>query len=203
VQLRFDCPLTSEEYVSRQAWREARLESCPAHRQGGCGFARHSTYGRKWPPGTRIARWYCQAAHQTFSLLPDFLAAHLPGTLDEVERVVAAVEAAPSVERAADSLRPEVELPGAVRWTRRRLAAVRGALVTIIGLYPDRLVGSAPRIAALRTRLGVERLLVFLRELSCLHLHSLPAPLGFGPRLRRRRRARKACQQRMGPDPPR
>jgi hypothetical protein len=81
-----------------------------------------------------VARWYCRAAHQAFSLLPDSLAAHLSGTLEDVERVVAAVEAAPSVERAADSLRPDVELPGAVRWTRRRLAPVRTCLVTIVGL---------------------------------------------------------------------
>jgi hypothetical protein len=29
----------------------------------------------------RIARWYCPEGHRTFSLLPDFLAAKLPGSL--------------------------------------------------------------------------------------------------------------------------
>ena len=38
------------------------------HPQGGCGFARHGSYERVDPPGTRIARWYCRVGHQTFSL---------------------------------------------------------------------------------------------------------------------------------------
>jgi hypothetical protein len=164
-------------------------------------MASHGTYARKEPLGARIARWYCRAAHTTFSLLPDCLAARLCGSLDAVEDVVAAAEGARSVEAAADRLRPEVELPGAVRWTRRRVAAVRDALVTIIGLYPDRLPGATPRIGALRSRLG-QRVLVAVRELACAHLRSLPAPVGFRPRVRRRRRARRGTQQPTGPDPP-
>jgi hypothetical protein len=35
-----------------------------------------------------VARWYCRKAHQTFSLLPDCLAARLSGALVEVETVV-------------------------------------------------------------------------------------------------------------------
>jgi hypothetical protein len=172
------------------------------HGASDCGFSRHATYARKSPPGARIARWYCRAAHTTFSLLPDALAARLGGSLDEVEQVVATVEAASSVEAAADRLRPEVDLPGAVRWTRRRLVAVRAALVTVVGLYPDRLAGTEPRIGALRTRLGVTRLLVALRALGAGQLGSLPPPLGFCPRVHRRRRARRRRQQRTGPDPP-
>ena len=38
------------------------------------GLARHGTYARKTPRGTRIARWYCPQSHTTFSLLPDCLA---------------------------------------------------------------------------------------------------------------------------------
>jgi hypothetical protein len=133
--------------------------------------------------------------------LPDCLAARLSGSLDEVEQAVAAVEGERSVEAAADRLRPEVELPGAVRWTRRRVLAVRAALVTIVGLYPDRLAGTPPRIGAMRSRVG-ERVLVALRELACAHLGSLPAPLGFRPRMRTGRRARRSHQQRTGPDPP-
>ena len=73
--------------VRAQAWRDASLERCPNHPHGGCSFARHGTYARKTPRGTRIARWYCPESHTTFSLLPDCLAARLPGTLDEVEQV--------------------------------------------------------------------------------------------------------------------
>ena len=50
----------------------------------------------------------------TFSLLPDCLAARLPGTLDEVEQVLAHTEQAPSFIAATDaSRRDAVELPKA------------------------------------------------------------------------------------------
>ena len=55
---------------------------------------RHGTYPRLSPPGARIARWRCRQGHCTFSLLPDCLAARLPGDLAEVEAVVGAVEQA-------------------------------------------------------------------------------------------------------------
>ena len=124
VQLRFPTGYTGEDYVSCQGWREARLERCPRHPGGGCGFRRHGTYARKSPPDTRVPRWYCRKAHETFSLLPDCLAARLPDTLIGVEAVVRAVEQASSLQAAADGLRPDIELPGAMRWTRRRVRAV-------------------------------------------------------------------------------
>ena len=105
VQLRYETGLTGAEYVTAEGWRLARLERCPLHPHGGCGFARHSTYRRKKPPGTYIARWYCPQGHCTFSLLPDHLAARFPGTLAEIEQVVATVEQASSVEAAANALR--------------------------------------------------------------------------------------------------
>ena len=106
MQLRYPSGHTGEGYVRAQAWRYASLERCPNHPHGGCSLARHGTYARKTPRGTRIARWYCPESHTTFSLLPDCLAARLPGTLDEVETVVAAAEQAPSLSAAADALRP-------------------------------------------------------------------------------------------------
>ena len=54
--------------------------------------------------GTRIARWYCPESHTTISLLPDCLAARLPGELDELEAVVAHAEQATSLGAAADAL---------------------------------------------------------------------------------------------------
>jgi hypothetical protein len=86
--------------------------------------------------GMRVARWYCADAHETFSLLPDCLAARLQGSLDEVEQVVVAVEGAASVEAAASALRPDLELPGAVRWVRRRLRGVLTALLALVTLMP-------------------------------------------------------------------
>jgi hypothetical protein len=111
--------LTSEEYVSQKGWLAASLERCPFHPEGGCGLARHGTYARVWPAGCLIARWRCPPARTTISLLPDFLCSRLRGTLAEVEAVVAAVEAAPTQEAASEALRPDIELPGALRWLRR------------------------------------------------------------------------------------
>ena len=156
------------------------------------------------PPGTRIARWYCPQAHRTFSLLPDHLAARFPGTLCEIEEVVAAVEQARSVEAAADRLRSDdITLPSAVRWVRRRVSAVRKLLTIVIGLFPQLLLGCAPRLTALRERLACDEVLVVLREVGELHLQALAPPLGFKhPRYRGGEREHR-FQQHMGPDPPR
>ena len=135
MQLRFETGLTGERYVTAQAWREARLERCPKHPHGGCSLARHGTYERKTPQGVRVARWYCPQSHTTFSLLPDCLAARLPGTLEVLEAVVVAAEGARSLEAAANEVRPDaIELPGAMRWVRRRVRLVHNALARVIGL---------------------------------------------------------------------
>lgn len=120
MQLRHATALTSDEYVTQQAWRTASLECCPLHPQGGCGIARHTAYARVEPPGMRVSRYYCRRAHTTFSLLPDCLASRLSSTLAEVEQVVLVAEAAPSLEQAAVRLRPDIETQGGVRWVRRR-----------------------------------------------------------------------------------
>jgi hypothetical protein len=204
VQLRFDTGLTGEDYVTREAWHEARLLRCPLHPRGGCGFARHGTYARKSPRGTLIARWYCPRGHCTFSLLPDHLAARFPGTLAQIERVVETVESAPSMEAAADALRPDpITLPSALRWIRRRLRPVRALLPVIIGMFPGHLLGCAPSIKALRTRLHTDSVLVRLRTLARLFLHALSSPLGFRHRVNRVRQHEVSAQQPMGPDPPR
>ena len=43
VQLRYQTGLTGEAYVRAEAWRDARLERCPNHVNGGCSLARHGT----------------------------------------------------------------------------------------------------------------------------------------------------------------
>ncbi len=202
MQLRFETGLTSAQYVSRQAWREATLERCPLHPRGGCRFARHGTYERANPPGARVARWYCPQGHCTFSLLPDCLAARLPGTLEQVETVVVAVEQAASLEAAADHLRPEVELPGAIRWTRRRVQRVHSALHLLRGLEPERFAGWPATVGAWRARLGVAPVLAVLRERAADHLHVLPSPLGFQPPRRAGGESHRPGQHSIGPDPP-
>ena len=149
MQLRDSSSLTSEAYVAQRAWQKASLASCPRHPQGGCGFARHGTYPRQTPAGMRIWRYYCPTAHETFSLLPDGLASRFPGELDAMEQVVAQVEAARSIEAAADVLRPDIVLPSAVRWVRRRLTLVRATLVIVVTLLPDVFTGDA-RLGAVR-----------------------------------------------------
>lgn len=145
-----------------------------------------------------MARYYCAAAQTTFSLLPDCLAAKLTGNLDEVARVVAAVEAARSVEAAADRLRPDIELPGAIRWVRRRLNPVRAVLLALV----TELAGScAPTLTGVGQRLGMP-VLRQVRAEAEKHLGSLAAPVGFCPRPRRVPRGRALREHDMGPDPP-
>jgi hypothetical protein len=203
VQLRFATGLTSDQYVTRQAWRQASLTRCPLHPRGGCRLARHGTYARVDPPGTRIARWYCPEGHRTFSLLPDHLAARFPGTLSEIEQVVAAVEQASSLEAAADGLRrDDVSLPSAVRWVRRRVRLVRPLLTILVGLLPQLLLGCAPTPQALGTRLGTDAVLLRLRTLAQPYLQALPRPLGFAHRHAAAGERKVGYQHDMGPDPP-
>jgi hypothetical protein len=149
----------------------------------------------------RVARWYCPDAHETFSLLPDCLAARLQGSLDEVEQVVVEVENSRSVEAAASALRPDLELPGAVRWVRRRLRGVRTALLALVTLMPGRL-GSRAELSAVRSELSSERALVELREIGAAHLPRLVCPLGFRPARIRGAKGEERLQHKRGPDPP-
>jgi len=204
VQLRFHTGLTGAEYVTRRAWELATLPRCPLHPRGGCGFARHSAYERKTPPGTWIARWYCRQGHCTFSLLPDHLAARFPGELVTLEQTILAVAQASSVEAAADAVRPDdITLPSAVRWMRRRLRLVSAALITVIGLFPDQLCSCAPHLLAVGARLECGPVLPALRAFAHAHLAVLPRPLGFGHRGAVGGAARRGFQHDLGPDPPR
>lgn len=148
----------------------------------------------------RVARYYCRDAHTTFSLLPDCLAAKLPGDLDAVERLMAAVEAAPSMEVASEELRPDIELPGALRWIRRRLNPARAVLLALVTLVPG-LVGCRPTLDEVGRRLGTP---VFrqVRAEREKHLGALAAPIGFGPRPRATPSRRTPREHDLGPDPP-
>ena len=202
MQLRFKTALNSWEYVSQQAWRGVSLERCPLHPNGGCSFARHGTYARVDPPGTRIPRWYCPEGHCTFSLLADYLASRLSGSLKELERVVVEAEQAKSLEAAADCLRTDdISLPGAIRWTRRRVRQVHAILRILFDLIPECLCGCQPTVTALRQWLGVEWVLPHTREMADVYLCVLPSPVGFAsPGLTVDHGGR--IQHDKGPDPP-
>ena len=203
MQLRYETGLTGEGYVRAQAWRDASLGQCPNHPHGRCSLARHGTYTRKTPRGTHIARWYCPESHTTFSLLPDCLAARLPGELDTLEAVVAHAEQAPSLAAAADALRRDaVELPGAMRWVERRVRLVHHVLSIVIGLLPDLLARCVTEVGAVRTRLETETAVRTLRVLTAAQLPALPAPLGFQPHRLDTTNRLRALQHKMGPDPP-
>lgn len=203
VQLRFHSGHTSDDYVTRKGWLNASLTACPLHPKGGCGFVRHGTYARMSPSGTLIARWYCRQGHCTFSLLPDHLAARFPGTLTEIEAVVAAVESAASVEVAADALRTDdVTLTTAVRWIRRRLRLVRITLTAVVSLLPDLCLGTAPTIHGFRALFACESVLMTLREVTAPHLAGLSRPLGLRPPPGQGGGRKNPVQQCMGPDPP-
>lgn len=202
VQVRYACGLTGEEYVNQKAWCGANLPVCPLHPRGGCGYTRHGTYERLSPPGTLIARWYCRQAHTTISLLPDCLPARLSGTFVELEALLHQVEQASSLAAACADVRPEIELPGVLRWVRRRVQAVYLNLITLKGLMPAYFQTSEPTLRSFAHHLGIDPVLPALRSIAAPWLHSLSPPLGLRPRSRPGGEADDLHQQSVGPDPP-
>ncbi|MGE5746847.1 MAG: hypothetical protein ACM33U_06275 [Solirubrobacterales bacterium] len=187
MQVFWKCPLTDERYVTQRAWEGAILDGCPFHPEGGCGLEKLGSYARVEPPGARIPRWWCPKQGESISLLPSFLAARLRGTLADVERVVETVEAAGGIAAAVDAVHPPdaeepIDFAGALRSIRRRVRAVRAALLAVATLLPERFTEVSPTLAAFRAALGGGAVLVRLRELAVRHLGSLPAPLGFRAR---------------------
>lgn len=201
VQLRHVSQLTSEEYVKQRAWESASLEQCPVHPEGGCGFARHTPYARVEPPGMYVARWYCEEAHVTFSLLPDCLASRLSSTLVDVEEVAKAVEQrTTSLEVVAATLRPDIEVQGAVRWVRRRVVAVAIALKVLKGLRPDVFEGVAPTLGGVCAALGVAEALPAMRASAGAQLEAMPPYVGLGARHRGGETGQRRLQQGAGAD---
>ena len=149
-----------------------------------------------------MARWYCPAGHCTFSLLPDCLSARLSGTLDVLEGLVRAAEQAPSLEALCAEQRLDIELPGALRWIRRRVQDVHSALHRIKGLLGEPFARVEPTLTAFAAHLGVSAVLVALRGIAAAWLGELPKPLGFAPRRNRGSDAGPPVQHRAGPDPP-
>jgi hypothetical protein len=203
MQLRFETALAGEAYVAEQAWRTADLPRCPLHPRGGCAFARHGTYARKTPTGVRIPRWYCPQGHRTFSLLPDFLASHLSGSLHAVEIVVSHAEQCASMETAANALRiDDITLPSAIRWVRRRVRLVHDALLRVHRWFPQYFGDGEASVTALRDRLPGRSALVHLREAVAPYLRALPSPVGFALHSACSNHDRSPLQHKKGPDPP-
>lgn len=208
MQIPLHTTSSPHDYVAKQEWREVRLERCPLHPHGGCAFARHGSYARTVPNAMRVARWYCPQGHQTFSLLPDFLAARMPGLLSVVEQAVATAEASTGLEAAADRLRRDaITLPCAVRWLRRRVRTVHEALKSVWDLIPELATGDSPTVLALRVCLGTDQVLLWLRRrLATSVLITIDAPVGLRAYSSVMRAPSDAPQQEMGPDslnPPR
>lgn len=179
MQIRYPIDLTVDEYIEQKSWERAKLDHCPFHPNGGCGFARHGTYSRKFPTHCLVVRYYCPDAHQSISLLPDFFASRLPGTLDEAEHAVNIAEASSSQEEAAFILRPEISLPSGLRWLRRRLKYVDEVLTILKGL----LVTECPaELHSFRKVYRTKNVLTRLRGIARDYLQSLPPIVGFGPR---------------------
>ncbi len=179
MQIRYPIALTIEEYKEQKAWEQAELSCCPFHPDGGCHYAKHGTYPRKFPVYCLVVRYYCPEAHQSISLLPDFFASRLPGTLDDVEHAVNIMEMSSSQEEAAAKLRPEIELPSAVRWLRRRIKYVDETLSILAGLL---VTECPPKLNSFRKVFGIRRVLASLRKIARRHLQFLPPIVGFCPR---------------------
>ena len=202
VQVRFATDHTGEQYVTGKCWQKATLSSCPWHPEGGCGFARHGTYSRVRPPGCHIARWYCPKARRTVSALPDCLAAQRSGTLAELEAELLALERAKSVATAAESVRTDIELPGALRYLTRLRRDIYRALAAVRGLFPARFAGVSLTLDAFLTLMPAPCVLQRLRVECRAHVHDLPAPLGFNPRHSGRDTRPRPVQHQAGADPP-
>jgi len=202
MQLRFATDLSAEEYVRQEAWKEAKLDSCLIHPEGGCGFRKNGTYRRKYPEGTKIARWYCSMGHGTFSFLPDCLSARLPGALTEVEDVIREVEKSSSQEDAAEKFRLDIFFPGALRWIRRRILPIRLALTMLIELIPSLFSACDPTLSSFRCALCVTYVLPELRYHAGPFLQLLPPPLGFGSHPGSKKRKNTHFQHKTGTDPP-
>lgn len=149
-----------------------------------------------------IPRWYCPRIRRTVSALPDCLAAHYSGTLQALEALVRSVEQAPSLASAAEHLRTDIELPGALRYLSRLCRAVHGALDIVRGLEPARFAEVPSTMCNFAFALGSGSVLMTLRDQLNDYLPGLPPPLGFRPPRISADVSGRGFQHRMGRDPP-
>lgn len=178
MQIRYNTRLTLKEYIKQEAWKQVSLDHCPLHPDKECTPSRHGYYIRQYPEPCKIARFICTVKRATISLLPDFFASRLPGTLNEVEDAVNVAEASSSLEEAAEILRSDILYPYSLRWLQRRIKYVRTALTLIAGLFPEYVY---PDLQSFRRWLGCEYVLCTLRKKAGDYLHDLPMIIGLVP----------------------
>lgn len=137
----------------------------------------------------------------TFSLIPDCLAARMPGTLKQVEQAAEGVQRARqqggSLEQQAAALRPPSDSPDAVEprsavaWMKRRHRAVVAGLVVLIAVMPEVFGGCDVTLEAVGGRVDDSNgVLLALRRVAGERLGEIPRPIGF---LSRRQVANKGC----------
>jgi len=122
--------------------------------------------------------------------------------LQALEALVVAVEQAPTFMAAAEHLRTDIELPGALRYLRRICRAIHAALAIVRGLEPVRFAAIAPTVCDFARALEATSVLMVLRDQVSRFLTDLPSPLGFrSPRIGADIVIR-GVQHRVGRDPP-
>ena len=185
MQLLHDTSLSCKRYVIEKGWQSASLSRCPNHPKGKCGFHRNGFYRRKTSWGyAQIVRYYCRQSHQSFSLLPIFFSAHMPGTLDEIEQVVVHLEQGRTARFAAAEVRGagKIEGPGYRIWALRRERALRRCLGMLVTLLADLFAPHfMTEVRDLRAHLGTEHLLITLRRHARDQLQHIVVPVGFRP----------------------
>ena len=133
-----------------------------------CELVPHGFYRRVKPRGALIRRFLCRRVRRTVSLLPDCFAAHVTGTLEELEAAVRITEEAASRAVAVERARPPPQgsLASAERWLERRVQWVAVLLVTVKGLCPERFTGVVPTLAGFGQQLDSDTVLRELREVQ-------------------------------------
>jgi len=176
MQIRYPVKVSSVfEYNKQNLCEKAELVQCPIHPDGGCGIRRHGSYIRLIPIEFKVPRWYCRAAHTVISLLPDFLPSRLSGTLKDVEEIVLEAKKHPTLVSAAETIRPDIGLQGALRWLCRRLDYVDNILNVVAGIMSP---FGFKDLLQLQELFNVKFILPHLREKLNNHLYKMTHILG-------------------------
>ena len=118
----------------------------------------------------------------TFSLLPEFMAASKPGTLQAIEEVALAAEECPNLTAAHNRLRPNHHGTWRAqrRWLKRRILWASLALHLARGLFAELYAEAPLTVGTFRAKKGTTTtLLVTLRKQYNNHLEYVPRPVGF------------------------